>query len=99
MTTLKKAYLLYNKLYFNDALPPTTVVKWGTLIGDEEGEWTDDKEIIVNTKLRRFHNSWRLTLLHEMAHQATDDETAEHGPRWRRLMKRLYKKGAFDDLL
>lgn len=96
---LKKAYLAYNRLYFNGELPTDTIVKWEDL-GPQVVALFDpsDYSIIINRRVRTFNSVWRLTLLHEMCHSATADEAAEHGPRWLREMRRLSRLGAFDKL-
>ena len=96
MTKLKRAFLEYNEQFFGNRLPADTIVKWShslPVMGRFEGN-----TIIINDYFKRWASVWRLTLLHEMAHLATDSEVEEHGPRWRREMHRLARAGAFDGL-
>jgi hypothetical protein len=100
--TLLKAYQQYNRQYWGNALPPINVV-WNDHIWPEEkqyGNWDPSNDTISVAKQHRPYESlWRATLLHEMAHVATKDEKQDHGPLFRKEMRRLMRLGAFDDLL
>lgn len=99
-TRLKSAFLLYNRRWFSSSLDPDTLVSWSSSLGKGvAGEYDpSDGSIRLAASLRPFDSVWRLTLLHEMAHLASEPEPAEHGPRWNRIMKRLAKAGAFNTL-
>lgn len=96
MTRLAAAYREYNKLYFSNKLPHDIDVKWKKNM-PPIGLWIAGT-ILINAAYKKEHMIWRLTLLHEMAHVATAAEKAEHGPRWKREMRRLARIGAFDKL-
>jgi hypothetical protein len=97
---LREAFALYNSLYFASKLSPDTIVVWSSrLKRDVAGEFDGDTTVRINSRLRHLRPCWKLTLLHEMAHVATASEVEEHGPRWNREMRRLYRVGAFDTLL
>ena len=51
--------------------------------------------ISINEDFRRWPVQAECTLLHEMVHVATWDEKTMHGTRWKKLMQKLYKRGAF----
>jgi len=98
---LKRAFNQYNKKYFKNRLMSDMIVRWR--------QWPDEKTVAlfgqggfwtiqINIDVSPFECVWRLALLHEMAHAATNDETLHHGPRWRREMQRLAKAGAFNKL-
>lgn len=93
MSSLQHTFDAFNREWFGNQLPPDTIVKWATIKG--MGTYNDGV-IEVNRKLREWPPAWKLTLLHEMAHLATDSELAEHGPRWLRQMHSLARRGAFD---
>lgn len=95
---LKRAYLRYNRLYFGNLLPTDIDLKWQKFGGDSlYGCWVEGY-ISINAKHKKLPKVWKMTLLHEMAHAATDTERSEHGPRWRKEMRRLARLGAFDRL-
>ena len=100
LTKLKRAYDDYNDRYFGGKLPDTIKVKWSrTLPG--HGRWLSFAEggiIEIAAWQRKYWMTWNLTLLHEMAHVATDHEIEEHGPKWHREMRRLARSGAFDKI-
>ena len=97
---LMEQFLDYNVLYFDGQLPTDTIVKWSrSLAPDVVGDYDGDATIRLNHRLRKFRPVWKLTLLHEMAHLATHAEAEEHGPKWHKEMRRLYRIGAFEGLL
>lgn len=99
MTGLMTQFLLFNRLHFSSSLPTDTIVKWSRRIGRSTcGLYDGDKRIYIHSGLRPFVPVWKLTLLHEMAHLATADEQAAHGPRWLKIMHQLARKGVFDNL-
>lgn len=97
---LKRAYRSYNRRFFGNTLPnpPDVKISWADLGNQLMGYQLED-EIVLSRKYHRHDSLWRSTLLHEMCHIATPDEQLEHGPRWRKELKRLIRAGAFDDLL
>lgn len=98
--SLRDQFLTFNVLYFGGQLPTDTIVIWSRKLRPTVcGEYDGDDTIAINATLRNFRPCWKSTLLHEMAHLATHEEAAEHGPKWKREMARLMKLGAFDDLL
>jgi hypothetical protein len=98
MTRLKRQFLRYNNAFFGGALDPDMRVTWSSRLGKGVMGDYDSEQIRIAAALKPFVAAWKLTLLHEMAHAATDTERAEHGPRWNREMRRLYRLGAFDSL-
>lgn len=94
---ITKWYREYNSLYFNNLLPADLEVKWSQLNPDCLGLYSEGC-IELNSRYRGWQRTTRFTLLHEMAHASTHNETDEHGPRWKKEMRRLAKLGAFDDL-
>ncbi|HET7641138.1 MAG TPA: SprT-like domain-containing protein [Ktedonobacteraceae bacterium] len=99
MTKLERLFHQYNRQYFNGELPDDTLVKWAHITPVKCMGGYEDGHIYINIRLKPWAPAWKSTLLHEMAHLATDSERAEHGPRWDKVMKRLYRMGAFDKLL
>jgi len=97
MTKLQQEYLDYNKKYFNNRLPDDIKVKWGRS-NIYMGLCFDD-HIMINRELMKWHSIWRMTLLHEMCHLASEDECSQHGRRWKKQMWRLMRLGAFNKLL
>ena len=102
MTALQRAYARYNRLYFRNRLPRKFSVKFErgiTEMGYFRHRGPKPVCIRLNEKLRGWNSAWELTLLHEMCHLATASETTDHGPRWRRERRRLYKLGAFEPMI
>lgn len=95
-TELRRAYAFYNKRYFEGQLPDKMVVKWSRSL--KGYGCFNDNGIRLAYWMKSHWMLWNITLLHEMAHVATDSEKAEHGPRWNREMHRLARIGAFDKL-
>lgn len=99
LTKLKRAYLRYNRLYFKSELPTDLPVLWTRgLPAHCYGIMFDDTIILINMAYRHLENVWRLSLLHEMAHQACKSERKHHGKKWLRTMRSLARRGAFDEL-
>lgn len=96
---LQKAYDEFNAAYFGSRLPTDTILSWSNRLGQGVAGDCDADTIRISSKLRDLRPCWKATLLHEMAHLATINEEAEHGPKWQREMRRLYRAGAFDTLL
>jgi hypothetical protein len=93
---LRRAYLFYNRKYFNNDLPPDAEIVWEqlptTLLGYQQGE-----KIAINAKLKSAYVLYRMTLLHEMCHLHLPDGV-KHGKRFQDEMRRLANEGAFDGL-
>jgi hypothetical protein len=100
MTALKREFNRINKKYFGGQLPDVGV-KWKRYRNADRGCmgicWPEDIEI--NAAHKSWKKVWGITLIHEMAHLATVEEKAQHGPKWEKEMKRLFKMGAFQGLL
>lgn len=100
---IRRLYREYNRKYFRGALPPRAKIlmalnwpldRWGRCERDENGRFT----IILNNKLCSLERAFRWTMLHEMAHIPTMKESDDHGPKWRKEMRRLARVGAFEDV-
>ncbi len=111
LTKLKRVFHYYNWKYFEGRLDPDTVVKWAVeppatyrlARASDTGFYGcftpgDPGTITVHRNWKKYDQVWKASLLHEMAHLATEDEQAAHGPRWLRKMKGLVRRGAFDKL-
>lgn len=103
MTKLQKYFRLYNKKYFDDALPEP-VLRWAEMkdFGHYYSEIVDDQErhIIEFGKWSAANNSiWRFTLLHELVHlKLRNKKCTHHGRLFQKEMKRLAANGAFAKL-
>ncbi len=97
---LKRAYRKYNYKYFDGQLPnpPEVKILWAEMGNQLMGYQLED-EIVLSRKYHRHDSLWRATLLHEMCHISTIDEKNEHGPKFRKELRRIIIAGAFDDLL
>lgn len=95
--SLKRAFNLYNRKYFNNELPVDTSVIWCPL-HKENGTCTPSlKEIRICTTLMSSPKLMRIILLHEMIHLKSPRLT--HGKGFKAEKDRLYTLGAYDDLL
>ena len=96
---LRRAYEEYNRKYFENKLPEVdeVVLRWSkrelSICGYNKGD-----EIVINRKDRKRDSIWKMTLLHEMCHLATEHEQALHGKLWKKEMRRLARIGAFDKI-
>lgn len=97
--SLMDTFYDFNARFFNGKLPLDTMVSWSRSIPRHVAGDFDGTDIRINVALKPLRPCWKLTLLHEMAHLATSEEVEEHGPKWKREMRRLYRIGAFDTLL
>lgn len=113
MTKLQKYFRIYNKKYFDDALPEPTL-RWAEMkdfghyycelvdrINEaDEVVSTRDHHVIELGKWSCSNNTiWRLTLLHEMCHlKLRNKKCSTHGVLFNREMKRLANAGAFNGL-
>lgn len=97
--TLKRLYRKLNKRWFGGRLPKDTIIVWSDILGTGAARCSEEGGQYI-IRLNTNYRSSRvvgLSLLHEMAHIATFDEKAEHGPRWLAEMHRLSNAGAFED--
>lgn len=97
MTTLKRQFHTYNRRLGLD-LDPDTIVIWSRRLPRGVAGDYSPGTIRINAALKPFASVWKLSLVHEMAHAATESELTEHGPRWLALMRRLARTGALDKL-
>ena len=95
--SLKRLYTTYNRLWFGGKLQRNTILVYAN-IPDASADITQTEPPVI--RIHRNFRTWgrlkRFSLLHEMAHLATD--VSGHGPRWQREMRRLVRVGAFDRL-
>jgi hypothetical protein len=101
MTALKRCYLRFNRIYFSNRLPTELPVRWAQDKSLGPPKWmgcSNSDFILLNARYRYSKNLCKTTLLHEMAHIATVEEKAHHGPQWKREMRRLARIGAFDNI-
>lgn len=99
-TKLRRAFLKYNELYFDNKLPLDTDVLFRPLDGKHACcDFTDRENHIIEVDTMRAicRTLWKQALLHEMAHISSGDCT--HGRRWQAEIDRLYTVGAFKGLL
>lgn len=95
--SLPRAYRKLNKRWFSNKLPADTIVGWapikdmGCTVDGPHGRLV----VAINKSFRKWPVQAECTLLHEMVHVATWDEQAMHGTKWKALMAKLYKRGAF----
>jgi predicted metal-dependent hydrolase len=94
---LRRAYLHYNRKYFDGKLPRAAEIVWEALPATLLGYQKDDDKIAINDKLKRAWTLWRFTLLHEMCHLKLGHKIS-HGRRFQDEMRRLANEGAFDGL-
>ena len=105
---LKRAFLSFNRRYFNGRLPKETEVKYSKKIFRKHhflGHAIYLKNALslirIAKELKRTPTIAQLVLLHEMCHIALMQQgrfLENHGTRFQKLMLKLAKKGAFKDL-
>lgn len=103
---LQKLYTKYNKLYFDDKLPPVNeiFVHWSPLPEKDDAQIDcrsikhEDISIEINSGLKKYPRTAKLSLLHEQCHLACLDEKAIHGKRWKAEMRRIAALKAMDNL-
>lgn len=95
--SLPRAYRKLNKRWFSNKLPTDTIVGWAAIkdMGATVESTNGRLVIAISKQFRKWPVQAECTLLHEMAHVATWEEVAMHGKRWKRLMRKLYKREAF----
>jgi len=105
---LKKLFEFYNKRYFANRLmtPHEICFKSNLQVGRDKcaGAATifpdNTTALHIDKKLIEFNRLTRMILLHEMAHISAGLESdEEHNFRWGAEIDRLYREGAYDDLL
>jgi len=97
-------YRKANKKYFGGKLPPVQIFyKRMKLIAQVryDRKWKPTR-ILLNVRLKIWPSVCAMSLLHEMAHidlvYVQGDTRTYHGPPWGRIMRRLAREGAFDNL-
>ena len=100
--SLFQVFMYYNRKYFGGKLKVSDLrlKKMSHLIAGETTfyEGGVHPSIVINEALTNWGRCVRIVLLHEMAHISLPKD-AEHGPRFKRRIRRLVKQGAYDDLL
>lgn len=103
---LRKWYAEINEQYFLNALPKDTVIAYGDPGGtamaitfkDQAGKF----HIVLGKEFFAAGVVAKETLVHEACHVASwnvHDSLDGHGLEWHRCMERLYREGAFEDIL
>ena len=107
-TFLQWLYSYYNEKYFDNKLPKCRV-SWTSEPYADYG-WLEHQPLHIKIrddfKKKRFLQIAAATLIHEMAHIEFRDDPEEnkgdadyHGPKFKKRMRRLAYKGAFDNLI
>jgi predicted SprT family Zn-dependent metalloprotease len=98
-TELDKKYAEYNEIYFGGKLPADTVIDHSESVQMASTMKMSDGRfhIAFNDKYTLADRVARLVLLHEQCHIKTwtEQDIAEHGPRWRTCMLALDLQGVF----
>jgi hypothetical protein len=103
---LKRWFARYNKLYFQDSLPPDTEIWWEPL-STADGVTCPVYEVSaghfsirLDPGIKGFTAYWRSTLLHEMVHVALwpRHPKHQHGKVFNDRMLKLAQDGAFKKL-
>jgi SprT-like family len=98
---LAEWFATYNRRYFSNRLPATTV-RWAFLgLKYGETEQLENGQFLIRIDIARNREGIMtlITMLHEMCHVATAGKGFDHGPAWQAEMHRLMLEGAFDELL
>jgi hypothetical protein len=100
--SLFQVFMYYNRKYFGGKLKLSDLrlKKMSHLTAGETTfyEGGVPPAIYINKALTNWGRCVRIVLLHEMAHVSLPQHV-EHGPRFKRRIRRLVKQGAYDDLL
>jgi len=103
---LQKEFHLLNEQFFDDKLPWINVDFGGNLPGTDGHFDMTRNEIHLSPGLRNFPNLLLIVLLHEMAHANMAHRgyrgypgDGGHGGLFQVELDRLYKAGAYDNLL
>ena len=98
---LTREYRRLNWQWWGGRLPDDILVQWSRQLADA-GDYGQGV-IRINAASRRWPSVWKATLLHEMVHVFVDEvagvEEGDHGTRWLRERRRLYRAGAFEAYL
>jgi hypothetical protein len=99
-TNLRQLFNYYNKKYFHNQLKISGIIFTKLKRGHAVTAFFSglDPVIYIGSHLKKFGRLTRIVLLHEMAHCA-NEYTVGHGLKCRRTIKKLFKLGAYDDLL
>jgi|ERR1051326_7635737 predicted SprT family Zn-dependent metalloprotease len=103
---LRKWYTQINEQYFLNALPKDTVIAYGdpgetamaVTFKDQQGRF----HIVMGKEFYGAGVVAKETLLHESCHISVwnvHDSLDGHGLAWHQCMERLYREGAFEDVL
>lgn len=105
--SLKQLKIFYDELnerFFNNDLPKRATVKFSDM--EEDGLCTCSEKLIeIHKDLQRHPDLMIVVLLHEMGHLKLSDDyvgmptTASHGMRFQAELVRLFKAGAYDNVL
>lgn len=100
--SLFQVFMYYNRRYFGGKLKLSDLClkKMSHLTAGETTfyEGGIHPSIAINAALTNWGRCIRIILLHEMAHVSLPQHV-EHGPIFKRRIRRLVKQGAYDDLL
>ncbi len=102
---LRRMFAVFNRRWWGGKLPGRRVrLVWAAIPKRKAVAYTrfyadGGMTIFMSTVIKDWPSIWKGTLLHEMAHVATEDEPAQHGKQWRAEILRLRKAGAFDPYL
>jgi hypothetical protein len=100
MRNLNQLFNYYNKKYFNNQLKISGIVFIKLKRGHASTSFFSDAYPIIymGSHLKKFGRLTCIVLLHEMAHCA-NKYTVSHDLEFRKTIKKLFKLGAYDDLL
>jgi hypothetical protein len=97
--TLWSAFRRFNRRYFGNKVKLSGLRYARTKFAGQTTFFDICPPIIeIERGLRGHHRMSCIVLLHEMIH-ASLPYSIDHGPRFKREVKRLFKLGAYDDLL
>jgi hypothetical protein len=101
--TLPEVFDKYNQKYFRGKLK-ISGIRFGKVGGRSAAETTFFSDcapiITINRGLITRGRFCRIAVLHEMAHVSLPDAVAvNHGPEFKKVIRRLVSRGAYDDLL
>lgn len=103
---LQDAYDFFNEMYFGYKLPmvfvgfynekKTRKRQYGSTLTVDKAKYPH--YILLNPFFKDWNDICLQTLLHEMVHVSLDNKY-EHGPKFKKEMRRLIVAGAFEDFL
>jgi hypothetical protein len=103
-----KEYKKLNERFFSDRLPQNMVVRFGNTDSDDANGYFDeeDKEIVIDVRLKSVEKFVIIVLLHEMAHVDLGMQgyvgypnDGGHGMHFHVKLVQLFQAGAYDNLL